>query len=44
LQMSPQDFEIDGEMVNRGGRFAAADALGAEWQRLLAEMNRELVV
>jgi type I restriction enzyme R subunit len=44
LQMSPQDFEIDGEMVNRGGRFAAADALGAEWRHLLDEMNRELVV
>ncbi|MCA9928611.1 MAG: hypothetical protein KC419_09040, partial [Anaerolineales bacterium] len=44
LQMTPQDFDLDGEMYNKGGRFAAVDALGADWQQLLAEMNAELVV
>jgi type I restriction enzyme R subunit len=44
LQMTPQDFEIDGEFVNKGGRWGAMDALGAEWQQLLDELNRELLV
>lgn len=44
LQMTPQDFEIDGEFVNKGGRWGAMDALGAEWQQLLDEMNQKLVV
>jgi type I restriction enzyme R subunit len=44
LQITPQDFEIDGAFVNKGGRWRAMDALGAEWLKLLEEMNRELVV
>jgi type I restriction enzyme R subunit len=44
LQMTPQDFEIDGEFVNKGGRWGAMDALGAEWQQLLDEMNQALLV
>lgn len=44
LQMTPQDFDLDGEMYNKGGRFAAIDALGAEWQLLLDELNQELLV
>lgn len=44
LQITPQDFEIDGEFVNKGGRWGAMDALGAEWQQLLDELNRELLV
>ena len=44
LQITPQDFEIDGEFVNKGGRWGAMDALGAEWQELLNEMNQELGV
>lgn len=44
LQMTPQDFEIDGEFVNKGGRWGAMDALGAEWQQLLDELNRKLLV
>jgi type I restriction enzyme R subunit len=44
LQITPQDFEIDGEFVNKGGRWGAMDALGTEWQELLNEMNQELVV
>jgi type I restriction enzyme R subunit len=44
LQMTPQDFEIDGEFVNKGGRWGAMDALGAEWLQLLDEMNRELIL
>jgi type I restriction enzyme R subunit len=44
LQITPGDFEIDGDFVNKGGRWGAMDALGAEWQELLNEMNRELVV
>lgn len=43
LQMTPQDFEIDGEFVNKGGRWGAMDALGADWQQLLDEMNATLV-
>ncbi len=44
LQITPQDFEIDGEFVNKGGRWGAMDALGAEWQQLLDEMNQDLLV
>lgn len=44
LQITPGDFEIDGEFVNKGGRWGAMDALGTEWLALLDEMNRELVV
>lgn len=44
LQITPQDFEIDGDFVNKGGRWGAMDALGADWQQLLAEMNAALVV
>ncbi|MCB8943405.1 MAG: DEAD/DEAH box helicase family protein [Ardenticatenaceae bacterium] len=44
LQMTPQDFDLDGEMYGRGGRFGAIDALGADWRQLLAEMNRELIM
>jgi type I restriction enzyme R subunit len=44
LAIKPGDFEIDGEFVNRGGRWGVMDALGADWRQLLAEMNRELVV
>lgn len=43
LQMTPQDFEIDGEMVNRGGRHEAAAVLGADWLKILDEMNAELI-
>jgi type I restriction enzyme R subunit len=42
LSIAPADFEIDGDFVNRGGRFGAMDALGPDWQDVLAEMNREL--
>lgn len=42
LQITPQDFEIDGAFVNKGGRWGAMAALGADWLQLLAEMNREL--
>jgi hypothetical protein len=38
--ISAQDFEIDGEFVNRG----AMDALGADWLALLQEMNQALLV
>lgn len=44
LQITPQAFEIDGDFVNKGGRWGAMDALGAEWQQLLDEMNQNLVV
>jgi type I restriction enzyme R subunit len=44
LQMTPPDFEIDGDFVNRGGRWGAMAALGPDWLKLLDEMNRELVV
>ena len=44
LQMTPQDFDLDGEMFNKGGRFGAIDALGANWRQLLDEMNAELIV
>jgi type I restriction enzyme R subunit len=44
LAIKPGDFEIDGEFVNRGGRWGVMEVLGAEWQELLDEMNRELVV
>ncbi len=44
LQIAPDDLDLDGEMYNRGGRFAAAQALGEDWRQLLEEMNRELVV
>lgn len=44
LAITPDDFGIDGEFVNRGGHWAAAEVLGPDWVMLLAEMNRELVV
>lgn len=44
LQITPQDFDLDGEMYNRGGRFAAVEALGADWLDLLDEMNHKLVM
>jgi type I restriction enzyme R subunit len=44
LQIVPEDFEIDGEFVNRGGRWGAMVTVGADWLQLLAEMNRVLVV
>jgi type I restriction enzyme R subunit len=44
LQIEPGDFEIDGEFVNRGGRWGAMETLGADWLQLLAEMNQKLVV
>ncbi len=43
LAITPQDFDIDGELVNRGGRWAAVDALGPDWLNLLQEMNEALV-
>ncbi|MCP4418458.1 MAG: DEAD/DEAH box helicase family protein [Chloroflexi bacterium] len=43
LQITPQDFDLDGEMYNQGGRFAAVDALGSDWLQLLDEMNAALV-
>ncbi|MEI2611646.1 MAG: type I restriction-modification enzyme R subunit C-terminal domain-containing protein [Candidatus Promineifilaceae bacterium] len=44
LQMTPTDFEIDGDFVNRGGRWGAMAALGPDWLKLLDEMNRELIL
>ena len=44
LQIGLEDFEIDGDFVNRGGRWGAMATLGADWQQLLDEMNQELVV
>lgn len=44
LRVEPADFEIDGEFVNRGGRWGAMEALGPEWRAVLEEMNRELTV
>jgi hypothetical protein len=44
LHITPQDFEIDGDFVNKGGRWGAMDALGTDWLKLLEEMNRELLV
>jgi type I restriction enzyme, R subunit len=44
LQITPQDFDLDGEMYNQGSRYAAVDALGADWLHLLDEMNSKLVV
>mgnify|MGYP001422900704 CR=1 FL=1 len=43
LRVEPADFEIDGEFVNRGGRWGAKEALGPEWRAVLEEMNEELV-
>ncbi len=43
LQITPQDLEIDGDFVNRGGRYGAMDALGPDWLQLLEEMNQELL-
>ena len=43
LRITPQDFEIDGEFVNRGGRWGAMETLGTDWLRLLEEMNVALV-
>jgi type I restriction enzyme R subunit len=44
LHIRPDDFEIDGEFYNRGGRFGARDALGEEWLQLLVEMNAALIM
>ncbi len=44
LQITPQDFDLDGEMYNHGGRYGAMDALGADWLQLLDEVNEALVV
>ncbi len=44
LGIEPGDFDNDGAFLARGGRWAAAEALGPEWRDVLAEMNRELVV
>lgn len=44
LAIAPEDLEIDGEFVNRGGRWGAMEALGPGWLEVLGEMNRELVV
>jgi type I restriction enzyme, R subunit len=44
LHVEPADFEIDGEFANRGGRWGVKDALGPEWQDVLAEMNQELAL
>jgi type I restriction enzyme R subunit len=43
LAISRDDFEIDGEFVDRGGIWGMVDTLGADWQSLLDEMNQELV-
>lgn len=43
LQMQPEDFDMVGDFYNRGGRFAAAEALGDDWLAIVAEMNKELV-
>ncbi|HUM68691.1 MAG TPA: type I restriction-modification enzyme R subunit C-terminal domain-containing protein [Chloroflexota bacterium] len=44
LQITPPDFDVDGAFVNRGGRWGAMDALGADWLQLLDEMNAALVM
>jgi type I restriction enzyme, R subunit len=44
LHMTPQDFEVDGDLVHRGGRWGAMEALGPNWHELLEEMNQELIV
>jgi type I restriction enzyme, R subunit len=43
LQISPQDFEIDGDFVNRGGRWGAVEVLGGKWLELIDELNTVLV-
>ncbi len=42
LAVTAEDFEIDGDFANRGGRWGAMEAFGPAWQDVLAEMNREL--
>ncbi len=42
LNITPQDFEIDGEFVNRGGRYGVVNAFGPTWQHVLVEMNNSL--
>ncbi len=44
MGIEPDDLDNDGEFHARGGRWAAAEALGPDWREVLAEMNRELVV
>jgi type I restriction enzyme, R subunit len=43
LRISPEDFEVDGDFVNRGGRWGVVDAFGSDWQQLLAALNTELI-
>ena len=43
LAITLEDFDIDGEFVNRGGRWGAMETIGADWMRLLEEMNVALV-
>ena len=42
LSINPEDFEIDGDFVNRGGRWGAVDMLGQDWLNILNEMNQTL--
>jgi type I restriction enzyme, R subunit len=42
LRISPQDFEIDGDFVNRGGRWGVSAAFGTEWYAILNDLNQEL--
>ncbi len=42
LSIGPGDFEVDGEFVNRGGRWGYVDQFGHEWQGVLFEMNEVL--
>jgi type I restriction enzyme R subunit len=44
VQVQPEDFDAIGDFYNRGGRWAAMEALGGDWLQLLAEMNQELAV
>ena len=42
LSITPEDFEIDGEFVNRGGRWGAVETIGVNWLQMLDEMNEVL--
>ena len=44
LAITPDDFSIDGDFVDHGGVWGAAETLGRDWQALLEELNQELVV
>jgi type I restriction enzyme R subunit len=44
LAITPQDFEIDGEFVNRGGRWGVVDSFGSDWLQILDNLNNSLLI